>query len=101
MSNRCKLLCIDEEKNFCPNSNYSAGYCCAIEEACPKAEICSEDNPRAPLIFKYLACPNEAACESKNLYPNYNGEVLTRTVDKYINNFVREDVCGYIVHAPT
>ena len=51
-------------------------------------------------MFKYLSCPNEQACEGKNMYPNYNGEVLTRTVDRYIYNFVRDDVCSYIIHAP-
>ena len=47
-----------------------------------------------------MVCPNEAACESKKVYPKYNGEVLTRAVDKYTYAFVQNDVCGYIVHAP-
>ena len=99
MSNKCKTLCIDEGMNFCSNSNYSGGYCCKADETCPKVHICSLDNPRAPAMFKYLACPNESACESKNIYPSYSGEVLTRTVNKY-KNFVRNDVCSYIIHTP-
>ena len=83
MSNRCKKKCVDEFKNFCPVSNYQGGYCCDKKETCPKSNICSYDNPRAPSMFKYLTCPNEAACGSKNLYPKYDGEVLTRMVDKY------------------
>ena len=66
MSNKCKALCIDENKNFCANSNFSGGYCCEFTEiGCPRADLCSEDNPKAPASFKYLACPNESACEGK------------------------------------
>ena len=61
---------------------------------------CTNDNPNAPNFFKYLLCPNEAACESKVIYPNYNGEVLTRTVDTYANKFVNGDVCSYIIYSP-
>jgi len=68
-SNSCKKLCIDEGKNFCANGAWNGGYCCLPTENCPKADLCSEDNEKAPKFFKYLACPNEAACESKNLYP--------------------------------
>jgi hypothetical protein len=50
-------------------------------------------------MFKYLACPNEAACEGKNLYPNYDGTRLVRQVDKY-NNYVLNDICSYIVYSP-
>jgi|DEB0MinimDraft_12_1074336.scaffolds.fasta_scaffold15471_3 hypothetical protein len=101
MSNKCKALCIDENKNYCANSNFSGGYCCELDEStCPRADICSEDNAGAPAIFKYLACPNEAACETKNLYPKYDGTKLTRAVDKYTYNFVKDDVCSYIVHSP-
>ena len=32
--------------------------------------------------------------------PTYNGEVLTRTVDKYTHSFVRDDVCAYKITAP-
>jgi len=100
MSNKCKNLCIDSGKNFCPNSNFSGGYCCEKDESCPRVGPCSEDNPNAPNFFKYLACPNESACESKNIYPSYNGEVVLRTVDKYNYNFVQDDVCSYIIHSP-
>jgi hypothetical protein len=63
MSNSCKIDCIDAGFIFCPNANYSGGNCCTKEEfangECPRAEFCSNDNPRAPNIFKYLTCPNE------------------------------------------
>lgn len=76
MSNKCKDLCVDSNKNYCANSNFSGGFCCDLLENCPRSDLCSEDNPRAPNIFKYLTCPNEGACESKNIYPKYNGEVV-------------------------
>ena len=100
MSNRCKSKCVEENKNFCPNSNYSGGYCCDDGENCPRADVCSNDNPRAPIAFKLLACPNEDACEGKIINPKYNGEKLTRAVDKYTYQMVKNDVCGYIVNTP-
>ena len=50
--------------------------------------MCSNDNNYAPLFFKYLVCPNEAACEEKTIIPDYSGEVLTRSVDKWEHKFV-------------
>jgi len=52
-------------------------------------------------MFKYVACPNEAACEGKNIYPKYNGEEIVRIVDKYNNQMVMNDVCSYIIHSPS
>jgi hypothetical protein len=78
MSNKCKKTCIDDGKNFCPNASWTNGYCCGLDENCPRSDFCSNDNPNAPNLFKYLACPNEPACESKNIYPKYTGEKLTR-----------------------
>ena len=57
-------------------------------EACPRNDICSNDNNYAPLFFKYVTCPNEAACEEKVIIPDYEGEVLTRSVDKWEHKFV-------------
>lgn len=96
-SNLCKNECIDMEFNFCAVGDYSKGFCCRKDEVCPRASICSEDNPKAPLLFKYLVCPNEAACESKVMQPEYDGTVLKRTVDKYDHKFVKDDVCSYII----
>lgn len=79
MSNKCAVSCIDLQRNFCPNSEFTGGYCCDKEDSnCPKASICSLDNPRAPFMFMYLSCPNEAACGTKELKPSYDGTVLTR-----------------------
>jgi hypothetical protein len=85
MSNKCNIDCISDSFNFCPNSSYSGGYCCDPTDPveCPRANICSEDNPRAPILFKLAVCPNESACGSKNIYPNYNGDHLIREVEKY------------------
>ena len=47
-SNECNTKCISEGKNFCANANFSGGYCCDLDEECPRAELCSNDNPRAP-----------------------------------------------------
>jgi len=101
MSNRCKQDCIDKNQNFCPTSSGKGGFCCSLTETCPKSTVCSEDNPRAPKMFKYFACPNEAACESKYIYPPLNGEVITRQVDQYKNQMVNSDVCSYVVEAPS
>jgi hypothetical protein len=100
MSNKCKSTCIDDQKNFCPVSNYQGGYCCGLEESCPRTNICSQDNPRAPNMFKYLACPNEKACGTKTIYPNINGTVIIREVEKYNAQMVKDDVCSYIIEAP-
>ena len=87
--------------NFCPNSVFSQGYCCQPEEVCPKSTYgCSLDQPKAPRFFKYLLCPNEPACEEKHIFPDYNGEVLKRSVDKYTYKMVKGDVCSYIIHSP-
>ena len=99
-SNKCKTECIDEGFNYCPDSIFQGGKCCAPDEACPRYEFCTYDNKKAPLYFKYLACPNEDACEEKVIIPNYDGEVLKRAVDKYEYKFVKDDVCSYIVYAP-
>ena len=66
-----------------------------------REKYCSSDNPRSPKIFKLFLCPNEAACESKDMTPDYNGEVLTRMTDKWTNKFVLNDVCSYLVTTPT
>lgn len=76
------------------------GYCCRRDENCPRASICSEDNPKAPNLFKYLVCPNEAACESKEMTPEYDGTILKRVVDRYDEKFVKDDVCSYIIKSP-
>ena len=99
-SNLCKLECIDEGRIFCPNAVWSGGKCCEVTERCPKDMYCTNDNPKAPNLFKYLLCPNEPACESKVIYPKYDGEVLIRTVDQYEHKFVQDDVCGYIIYSP-
>ena len=50
--------------------------------------------------MKYFACPNEAECGDRDLYPEMN-ELLTRSVEKYTENtFVLDDVCSYIIHPP-
>ena len=74
--------------------------CCSANEFCTKYEFCSEDNPGAPKFFKYLSCPNEAACEEKEIFAEYDSEVV-RIVDKYTHSFVLNDVCSYIIYAPT
>jgi hypothetical protein len=84
----CKEDCIDMDLNFCATSDYSKGYCCRLDENCPRGSICSEDNPKAPKFFKYLTCPNEPACESKVITPAADGTVLKRVVDKYEYKFV-------------
>jgi hypothetical protein len=98
---KCKTNCIDVGSNYCANANFSGGYCCSPKEDCPRAEICSFDNKRAPPQFKYIVCPNEAACEGKFMRPKYDETVvLTRAIDKYTYGFVKNDVCSYIVESP-
>ena len=100
-ADQCKTKCIDVGSNYCANANFSGGYCCSPKEDCPRAEICSFDNKRAPPQFKYIVCPNEAACEGKFMRPKYDETVvLTRAIDKYTYRFVKDDVCSYIVESP-
>ena len=61
---------------------------------------CSNDNPSAPNEFKYLVCPNEAACEGKYIQATYDGESIIRQVDKWTHKMVLNDVCSYIVKGP-
>ena len=96
----CKTDCIDLDLNFCATADYTKGFCCRMDETCPRGSICSEDNPKAPNFFKYLVCPNEPACESKEMTPEYDGTVLKRVVDKYEHKFVKDDVCSYIIRTP-
>jgi len=101
MSNKCKTLCIDEGKNFCPSADHDWGTCYeSNERPTSKADFCSEDNPNAPSFFKYLTCPNEAACGTMEISPSYSGEILYRAIDSRTHKFVKEDVCSYIIKAP-
>ena len=68
-SNRCKTECIDNDLNYCINENLDGGTCCELNEDCPRSSICSNDQPKAPNMFKYMACPNEQACGTKYIYP--------------------------------
>ena len=62
--------------------------------------MCSEDDPRAPKWFKYLACPNEPECGDQDIYPGYD-EVVIREIEQYTDYyFVKNDICSFIVHAP-
>lgn len=104
-SNFCKTECIDTGKVWCPTASFSSGYCCTKKEfsdgQCPKAEYCSNDNERAPKLFQYLTCPNEDACEGKIINDiKYDGTIFKRAVDKYNYNYVKNDVCGYIIYTP-
>ena len=104
-SNYCKTECIDKKYIWCPNANYSMGYCCKADEFnagdCPKAEYCSNENSRAPNYFKYITCPNEGACGTKIINNiEYNGTIYKRAVDKYAYNYVKDDVCSYIIYTP-
>lgn len=81
MSNKCKVECIDKQKVFCATKNFEGGYCCDDNESCPRSNICSNDNPQAPLMFKYVACPNVKACESKNIYPKVNAKPIYKYID--------------------
>lgn len=100
MSNQCKLDCIDKNFNFCVNSAANGGFCCYADEDCPRASICSNDNKAAPKLFKYMACPNEKACGTKNIYIDYDGEPVERAINKWSERFVKNDVCSYIIHTP-
>ena len=76
------------------------GHCCDIknEPNCPKGNTsfdprfnmaenwCSDRNPKAPISFNYVICPNEVACGdngSKFLMPEMSGVLLTRVIDKF------------------
>jgi hypothetical protein len=97
-SNQCKTECIDKSKVFCASSDYSQGVCYETGETRTSNSFCSDITSGSPKFFQYLACPNEAACGSKILYPTYNDELI-RTVDKYKDDskMVMDDVCSFIV----
>ena len=86
-SNRCKNDCIDEGGTFCLNIFYTGGTCYEPKERFETMRstysYCSDENKKAPSYFKYWVCPNEPACESRVIVPDYGGEVLKRSVDKY------------------
>lgn len=102
-SNMCKIACIDRGYNFCLHQNKSSGECCDDEDSCNKLDediewsICSEANPKAPSLFKYMVCPNEDECGYKDLWPRKN-ETYTRVVNRFSGNYVVNDICSYIVH---
>ena len=100
VARKCKVDCIDNFKTFCPSANFQAGFCCKSNEDCPRATICSNDNPGAPEMFKYVTCPNVKACDLKNIYPKRDGKVITRQVDTKTNQMVKDDLCSYIIHTP-
>ena len=98
-SNRCKTECIDNDLNYCINDNMDGGMCCDVNEPCEKFSICSEDNPSAPKMFKYMACPNEQACGTKYITPQMTGAIV-RAQNTYDYNYVQNDVCSYIIQQP-
>lgn len=51
-------------------------------------------------MFKLFVCPNEAACEGRDLSVPVDGEVMTRMVDKWTYSFVENDVCSYRITPP-
>jgi hypothetical protein len=51
-------------------------------------------------MFKYLACPNEKACGTKNIYPSIDGTIIIREIEKYNAQMVMNDVCSFIIYAP-
>ena len=58
---------------------------------------CSEDNSKAPFSMKYMVCPNEVSCGdsgSKFITPRSNGEIFTREIEKYNEDygFLYDDV---------
>lgn len=63
--------------------------------------MCSYDFPEAPNMWKYIACPNEAGCGKRDIYPKYD-EITIREHEKYDVKklFVLEDVCAYVIYAP-
>ena len=78
MSNRCKTKCIDLGKNYCPFLNNAGGECFDDDEEPDRASNttkCSNDlgsvgqSSPPPKWFKYMTCPNEPACGTKDLYP--------------------------------
>jgi hypothetical protein len=77
--------------NFCLEKDKESGYCCSPREVlageCPRADYCSDDNHRAPTIYKYFSCPNEEVCGSRKIIPSLDGEVITRSQDKYAENY--------------
>ena len=103
-SNRCKNDCIDEGGTFCLNIFYTGGTCYEAKERFETMRstysYCSDENKKAPKYFKYWVCPNEPACESRVMVPDYGGEVLKRSVDKYTHKFVQGDVCSYKIDGP-
>ena len=97
----CKSSCIDKGDNFCLNANTQSGRCYDDDEATNNWGLyCSEDNPNAPDMFKYLVCPNEPACENKYIQPQYDGENSIRQIDKWDHNMLKGDVCSFIVRGP-
>jgi len=100
-SNKCKLECIDEGKNFCLSADGSQGICYDSSERYTKYDYCSFDNKLSPSRFKYWVCPNEAACGSREISVPYTGEVIIRSIDKWSQKFVLNDVCNYIIRSPS
>ena len=94
----CKY-CIDDEKRWCPTSNYSSGYCCEGKEwnSCPRAGMCSDEFELYQI--QYWLCPNEDACTfSRNLAPNTNGQ--EKVYEQTKGKFYRGDLCSFKVAIP-
>jgi hypothetical protein len=74
-----------------------SGYCCFENEDCPKANICSFDNPGAPAEFKYLTWPNEANCGRKEINLEYTQDKKVVSLNDHVE---QDDVCSYIISPP-
>ena len=115
-SDMCKNQCIDQGKTFCPFKNFDGGVCCPPESKdCllnhghdrEMEGICSNQNPEAPLSFKYFACPNEWQCGgSRDIVPAKSGggysalgeRDVRKTRDRY--KFRNGDLCSYLIKGP-
>jgi len=83
---------------------WQGGYCCALSEKCPKPPngLCSNDNPKAPAFFKYLACPNEHECgRDKIINTPISGTNFLEILPESPYKFNNGDVCSYIFEPPT
>ena len=123
-SNTCKSKCLDDENMkfiFCPGRDFKFGSCCHVwfdRNRCPVGKTtydpryamnrnwCSNHNDArgAPLVTKYLVCPNEVPCGdngNKFITPELEGTLYTRMMEtREEHRFVKPDVCSFVIKNP-
>jgi hypothetical protein len=108
-SNTCYASCLKKDKNYCSSSSLTSGYCYDEDEDERRYNRCSFDtSPNTWNSMKAIVCPNEDHCyggkDDKEFKVAINGDktdIYQVSNDDAKDDFIKGDVCGYIISGPS